>query len=272
METLQNHKPLKYKCPDCKNRYTSLAFLLKHVATEHKDNIPEGVTPKQYCFNARNHKDFQLCTICKKNRCAWNEEAGHYNRFCSPECKKKAGEIAERNLVKKIGMTRSERLKKVETQKQMLAGRSISGTYTFSDKKTTLNFVGSFEEDFLRTYDLELNENPLNLLECPFTFEYVYEGERHWYLPDYILIGDKFITIIEIKDGGDDPNTHPKIQAVDKVKEKLKDQAIINSKKYNYIKIVNKDYTDFVNLLNLIKERNSSEDNNFQPIIIIPAA
>ena len=85
METLQNHKPLKYKCPDCKNRYTSLAFLLKHVATEHKDNIPEGVTPKQYCFNARNHKDFQLCTICKKNKCAWNEEAGHYNRFCSPE-------------------------------------------------------------------------------------------------------------------------------------------------------------------------------------------
>ena len=119
METLQNHKPLKYKCPDCKNRYTSLAFLLKHVATEHKDNIPEGVTPKQYCFNARNHKDFQLCTICKKNRCAWHEEAGHYNRFCSPECKKKAGEIAERNLVKKIGMTRSERLKKVEIQKQM---------------------------------------------------------------------------------------------------------------------------------------------------------
>ena len=27
METLQNHKPLKYKCPDCKNRYCSIKIL-----------------------------------------------------------------------------------------------------------------------------------------------------------------------------------------------------------------------------------------------------
>ena len=103
-------KPKTWKCPDCRNKYTSYNLLAKHVESIHKENIPDGVTTKQYIFNARNHKTFQLCVICKKNKTKWNEEAGRYNRFCSNECKKKAAEIAEQNLKKKTGKTRKERI------------------------------------------------------------------------------------------------------------------------------------------------------------------
>ena len=80
--------------------------------------------------------------------------------------------------------------------------------------------------------------------------------------------GAKNITI-EIKDGGDNPNKHPKIIAVDKVKEKLKDEAVIKSKSYNYIKITNKEYENFIKLVGILKERNLSDDKTYQPIIIV---
>ena len=269
MDTIDNYKKPKFKCPDCKNRYTSMGFLLNHVKLEHGDKIKDGMTPKQYCFNRRNKKDFSLCVICKKNKTAWNEDAGRYERFCSPECKKKAGEIAEKNLIKKTGKNRTERMKDIEVQKNLLNNRSISGVYTFSDGKTQLHYVGSYELDLMTFYDKELNGNPNEIQECPVTLEYIFENEKHIYIPDFIMIFDKkYPTIIEVKDGGDNPNKHPKIIAVDKVKEKLKDEAVIKSKSYNYIKIKNKDYTDFVKLIGILKERNLS-DEDYQPIIIL---
>ena len=57
---------------------------------------------------------------------------------------------------------------------------TISGTYTFSDGKTKIDYVGSYELDFLKFYDLELKGSPLGLIECPFTFEYEYEKKRYY--------------------------------------------------------------------------------------------
>lgn len=264
-DTIQIHKKAKFRCPDCKNKYTSLAFLLNHVSQEHADNIPENTTVKQYCFNRRNNKTFQLCVICKKNKTAWNEDTGHYNRFCSEACKLKAGEIADRNLKKKTGKNRKERLSDINLQRQMLKGRSISGEYTFKDG-TKLSYVGSYEHDFLRFYEEDFNGDPIDILECPFTFDYKYEGSTHVYIPDYYI--PSLNLIIEIKDGGDNPNMHHKIQEVDKVKEKLKDKAVIDSKKFNFVKIYNKEYTNFLNIINIIRERNASYEE-FSPIISI---
>ena len=58
---------------------------------------------------------------------------------------------------------------------------------------------------------------------------------------------------IEIKDGGDNPNTHHKIVDVDKVKEKLKDEVVVSSKSFHYIKIVNKEYKRFFQFLERLK-------------------
>ena len=90
-------------------------------------------------------------------------------------------------------------------------------------------------------------------------------------MPDYYL--PNFNLIVEIKDGGSNPNNHPKIQNVDKVKEELKDQALRNQTKYNFIKIVNKEYETFDFLIKAITDM-AAEDPDFKdrtnPLIMIP--
>lgn len=260
-------RPKVWRCPDCSNRYTSYQLLANHVEKLHKDNIPEGVTVKQYLFNARNNKTYQLCVICKKNKTAWNELSGRYNRFCSEECKKKAAKIAEDNLKKKTGKTRKERMSDPEVQKEMLKNRTISGTYTFSDNKTKLDYVGSYELDFLKFYDTVLKGSPLDLTECPFTFEYIWENKKHIYIPDFYM--PNINLIIEIKDGAKSNQTNQAIIETSQAKEILKDKAIADSGKFNFIKIRDKEYDDFIQLIELLKERNISGEE-YEPIIINP--
>lgn len=268
-ETIQNHKkPKVWKCPDCSCKYNSLPMLIAHVEKLHSENIPEGVTTKQYLFNRRNHKEFQLCTICRKNKTAWNEEAGHYNRFCSEACKRKAGEIAEANLKKKTGKTRSERMSDMETQIGMLKNRNISGTYTFRDGKTKLDYVGSYEKDFLTFYDMEFMGDPLDIMECTVMFNYIYEGENHVYIPDFYI--PSLNLIIEIKDGKLANNTNTAMTSITQAKEAAKDEAVKNNGKFNYIKIRDMIYTDFINAVNILKERNISGEQ-FEPLFINPS-
>jgi len=206
--------------------------------------------------------------MCKTNKTEWNEQTGKYNRLCKePACKKKAGEIAEANLKKKTGKTRKERMSDPEVQREMLKNRANAGTYTFRDAKSTIGYMCSFEFDFLEFYDKEFEGNPVDIVECPVVFEYFFEKEKHFYIPDFYILSLNLI--IEIKDGGDDPNNHPKIQAVDKPKEKLKEEAVIHNGQYNYIKITNKDYENFINVVNILKERNCSLEK-FEPLIVIP--
>lgn len=274
-ESLKNHKKIKYwKCPDCANKYTSYNLLVRHVETVHKEVIPDGQSVHQYLFNRRNNKTGGKCVICGKPT-TFNETTRKYNRFCSENCRKKAGEIAERNLKKKTGKTRKERMSDPKTQIEMLKNRTISGTYVFRDGKTTIGYVGSYELDFLKFYDLELKLDPLDIIECPYFFEYIYENEKHTYIPDFaIMIGNSggpniIATIIEIKDGAESNQTNKAIIETSQVKEKYKDQAVIASKKFNFIKIRDKKYDDFVNLLEILKERNS-DGGTFEPIIINP--
>ena len=88
----------------------------------------------------------------------------------------------------------------------------------------------------------------------PHTYYYTYEGEKHFYIPDFFI--PSLNLEIEIKDGGDNPNNHQKIQAVDKVKERLKDNVMkSNSNNFNYLKIVNKENKKFFKYLEVAKEQ-----------------
>jgi hypothetical protein len=266
VDTIRSHKKPKFKCPDCHNRYISDTLLYRHVGNIHKDNIPDGVTVKQYCFNRRNNKSFQICVICKKNQTEWNEESGRYNLYCSEACKKRAGEIAEENLKRKTGKTRKERMADPDTQKNMLKNRSISGVYTFSNNAAKIGYVGSYELDFLIFYDKEYGGDPLDILECPLVFDYILENEKHFYCPDFYIPSLKLI--IEIKDGGDNPNKHSHID-LDRKKDELKLKTVVDSGKYNFIKIVNKEYVAFIDAANILKERNASTED-FNPLIVVP--
>ena len=84
----------------------------------------------------------------------------------------------------------------------------------------------------------------------------MYEGKKHFYIPDFYV--PSLNLEIEIKDGGDNPNMHHKIQDVDKIKEQAKDDVMKNNQT-NYLKIVNKKNEDFLKYLSLARE-NSVDD------------
>ena len=86
----------------------------------------------------------------------------------------------------------------------------------------------------------------------PHTYYYMYENKKHFYIPDFYI--QSLNLEIAIKDGGDNPNTHGKIQAVDKVKERLKDEVMSSNRNtFNYLKIVNKENEKFLKYLEVAK-------------------
>lgn len=265
MNTLKTFRPQKFKCTLCPGtKYTSPGYLIKHTLECHCEMIPEGISVEQFLFDQRNPNSTHICPICKKNKVKWNQKTLRYDRFCddvTTNCKEVAGERAKENMRKAYGQ--DHLLNDPEMQRKMLEGRSISGVYKFSDKKNKVKYVGTYELDFLRFYDIDMRLSGHDIDSCPFTFAYSFDKAQHFYIPDFYIASLNLI--IEIKDGGDNPNMHKKILEVDKVKEKLKDEAIIKKGCYNYIKIVNKDYTQFVELINTLKNLQNKEE----PYIVI---
>lgn len=152
----------------------------------------------------------------------------------------------------------------------MMSNRSIAKKYTWSDKSDIKTCIGSFEYDFAQFADILMNF-PSNdiIMPAPMIIEYEYNGKTHFYIPDAYI--SSLNLIVEIKDGSDNPNTHPKIMEVDKVKEKAKEDALRKQSKYNYVKIENKQYAIFVKTLYELKEQENvgNEGHTFIPIIMV---
>ena len=245
-----------YKCPFCDNKYIAVdkqkqpdakKALYEHMDKEHQDQLKalSGISPAQAYFNLKYGKTHGNCVMCKKPT-EWNESVERYNRFCSDKCKDAYCKQFKARMKQKYG--KEHLLNDPNQQKKMLSHRSISGTYTWHDGSGKLSYVGSYEHEFLEFLDLVMN------LECkdvmapaPQVFKYKYKEKEHFYIPDFYIVSLNLL--VEIKDGGDNPNMHHKIQDVDKVKEELKDEAMAKQKQFDYIKVTDKDYSIFLNHL-----------------------
>lgn len=241
----------KYKCKICNKQYVDLSSLLNHIEHKHKEMIPEDMNVNQYYYYMKTGKTHGNCVMCKQPT-EWNKNTNKYNRFCNnPSCKEKYREIFKKRMIGKYGKTHL--LNDPEKQREMLAHRKISGEYEWSDgTKTT--YTGTYDLDFLTLLDdfFEWDPNDISM-PSPHNYSYMYEGVEKFYFPDVFI--HSLDLEIEIKDGGNNPNTHPKIQAVDKVKEKLKDEVMMSQKSFNYIKIYNKNYINFFNFLKEYKNQ-----------------
>ena len=256
-------KEKKYKCPYCAKIFKEPEQLYFHVQSSHSSEIPDGYTPRHAVYD-KTHPGDHLCQICKINKCMWNEKTGRYSTICdNPSCREEARRRFRENYKKKNGKEHS--INDPEIQKEMMKRRKTSGNYKFQDG-TVLPYVSSYEKDFLEFCDLSLKLTTKDLIECPFVFYYSYENEKHFYLPDFYL--KPYDLIIEIK--ADEDISHPKILAIDKEKELLKDEAIKKDGTHNYIKICDKDYTAFLDLFNLLKEDTNALKETKEKIIIIP--
>lgn len=247
-----------FKCKICGKEFTSLPTLLNHIENKHKEMIPKDMTVHQYYYYLKTGKTNGSCVMCKKPT-SWNSNTNKYNRFCDdPRCKEKYREMFKDRMIKKYGKVHL--LDDPDKQREMLAHRKISGEYKWNNSSIKTQYTGSYELDFLKLLDNFFDWDPEDILmPSPHTYTYMYEGEQKFYIPDVFIpsIGLE----IEIKDGGLNPNNHHKIQDVDKVKEKAKDDVLISQKSFHYIKIYDKNYINFFNFLKKYKEEFEKYDD-----------
>ena len=240
------------KCIFCNKKYVDKQSLYDHIEKYHQNQIPKDISIAQYVFNTKYNKTFGSCVICKK-KTKWNEAVERYDRLCSAECKDAYREAFRERMMDKHGAVHL--LNSPEQQRKMLANRKISGKYLWSDGISRVTYTGSYELGFLKFLDVVLNFSANDVLSpAPQNFYYKdKEGRTRFYFPDFYI--PSLNLIIEIKDGGDNPNNHPKIKAVDKELEKIKDQIMMKQKNFNYIKVSNKDYSSFIIYLMELKNR-----------------
>lgn len=254
------------KCIYCSKKYVDKKALYNHIEKMHGDYVPSNISISQHYFNVKNKKTCGRCVICG-NVSKWNESVERYERFCSEECKNRYRDDFKKKMMQKYG--KEHLLNDVDQQKKMLANRSISGKYLWSDNKSTTLYTGSYEHDFLKFLDYFVNLSPNDVVApAPQVFDYIDEdGTKRFYIPDFYIASIN--TLVEIKDGGSNPNKHYNRQEIDARKERLKDEVMRNQKDYNYVKVVDKDYSIFMNFLIDLKNENIEMKEFKKPIISI---
>ena len=238
----------KYKCPYCEERLDRNK-LPSHIDKKHPEMIPEGYTASRVAFNTINKKTIGHCIICGKET-DWNEDKCRYERICNdPKCKKEYIKMTEERLKKARGVTKKEMLSNPDFQNKMLKGRSISGTYKFSDGGK-LEYVGSYEKNFLEFMDKFLKVKSSDIQAPGPTIEYYYDGKKHFWITDYYYI--PYNLVLDIKDGGKNPNNRemPEYRA----KQRAKEKAISQLGEYNYIRLTDNQFDQLIEIMLDLKE------------------
>lgn len=242
------------KCAFCDETFADLDKYADHLEVKHHDMIPPDMVPRQFIYYLKTKRAHGNCVMCKK-KTTWNDKTNKYNRFCdNPKCKEEYITLFRQRMMDKYG--KITLLNDPEQQRKMLANRKISGTYRWStNPKYEFTYSSSYEKIFIEFLDKVMDMNPTDIfMPSPHTYKYSYEGKDHFYFPDMYIASLNLE--IEIKDGGDNPNNHPKIQGVDKVKEKLKDDVMKSSSiPFNYLKVVDKKNIVFLHYLDLAKQK-----------------
>lgn len=255
------------KCKLCDTYIEDTDTYVAHLEKEHESMIPTDMTGYQFYYYLKTGKTHGNCVICKKET-EWDNKTHKYKRFCNnPKCKEKYVETFRNRMIGKYGKVTL--LNDPEHQKKMLANRKISGVYRWSDGGE-VTYTGSYELSFLEFLDEVMDYQSTEIISpSPHTYYYIYEGKAHFYIPDIFI--PSLNLEIEIKDGGDNENMHGKIQAVDKVKEKLKDDVMkSNVNNFNYLKIVNKENDKFFKYLQKAKENIFNAKTDKIPAIFMP--
>lgn len=229
---MASSRVVTYKCPFCERRYDKQK-LVNHIEEVHPDELPKDFTAMRYVFNYVNKKPLSYhgrCTECG-GQTPWDEKAGRYKRQCgSKKCHDSYVKKFEQNMIRTKGTDRIS--KTAEGQKKMLANRKISGTYTFQNGKEK-TYTGSYEKAALEFMDKVMDIDPDDLM-CPGPIlEYTFDGKKHIYITDFYY--QPYNLVIEVKDGGNNPNKRnmPEYRA----KQIAKEKYIIKNTDYNYLRL-----------------------------------
>lgn len=240
---------IKYHCPFCDEKYPRME-LIDHVEKEHSALIPENYTATRVVYEAINKTDHGTCMICKKNVYTWNEKISRYNNLCdNPKC---------REEVRRIALERHMRVYNKPTllndpmqQEKMLSNRHISGKYKYSDG-TIFTYTGRYEKATIEFMDKVLNIDSKDIQMPGPVLDYEFHGETHSWITDIYYIPANLI--IEVKDGGNNPNKRE--MPVYRGKQLAKEVMITNLGKFNYLRLTNNNFAQLLEALAEIKYEN----------------
>lgn len=244
----------KYKCPYCDLKATR-AELIDHVAKKHDELIPEGYTADRAVYDFINGKNYGTCMICKSKVYDWNSKVGRYNNLCNnPNCRKEVRRIAlERHL--KV-YNKPTLLNDPEQQEKMLANRKISGNYTFSDGGR-VTYTGQYEKKALEFMDNVMGVKSTEIQAPGPVLEYTYGGKIHKWITDIFYIPANLL--IEIKDGGSNPNNRSMIEY--REKQVAKETMVTDLGTFNYVRLTDNNFAQLLDILAELKYDALNEEN-----------
>ena len=252
-----------FKCPYCDKKFTR-EDLCRHLEKKHLDELPEGFTPLRVTFHVVNRKDMSYrrpCRVCKQPT-EWDEVKGRYNFLCgSRQCYETHVEKMRSDMGDKIGINRQTAT--AEGLEKMLAGRRISGKYRFRDGHE-VNYTGSYELKALEFFDKIMYIKPEDLMVPGPALKYELDGVNHIYIPDMYYI--PYNLIIEVKTGGDRPNTNPQWKETRR-KQIAKEKFIVEKTDYNYIRLTNNEFNQILSVFADLK-MSSMEDDPYRVVHI----
>lgn len=240
----------KYKCPYCENRLTR-KDLIDHIDKKHEEMIPERFTSSQIVFDIANGTNGHgKCRVCGAPT-NWNQSSGRYDVLClKPSCKQKMRDDYKKNMLKVYGTYNI--LNDDEQQKKMLANRSISGKYRFSDG-AMVTYTGNYERKFLEFADKVMQIPSKDIIAPGPTIEYEMNGEKHFYITDFLYV--PYNAIIEIKDGGHNPNNKDSEGMRSSRQRTLEKERLITKQGiYHYLRLTDNNFMQLLDFFMDIKK------------------
>lgn len=241
----------KYKCPYCDQRL-GRNDLINHIDRKHEDVMPEGYTAVRIVYEVVNKKDHNTCMVCGRNVYEWDDHVNRYKNLCDdPRCHDTIVKQSQDRTMKVYGvpnLMKSDEFRGEQAEK-MLAGRKIGGWYTFETDGGKHSYTGQNERKTLEFFD-SLGVPSTDIVSPGPRLEYIHNGEKHVWITDIYYIPANLI--IEVKDGGDNPNRRPMEEY--RAKQISKEKMITSRGEFNYLRLTNNDFGQLLEMLAVIKK------------------